>query len=72
MGAICFNSFVDIKSAPELNFGFSSLQILKMSISETLENSKETGFSSGRKLLKSMSELSIYDACLGPMPEKMY
>ena len=69
-GAISFKSFVDIKSAPELNLGLSCLQTLKISTSEILENSKKFGFLLLRKISKFVSETSISDASFGPIPAK--
>ena len=70
MGAISLRSFVDIKSAPELTFGLSWLQILRISTSEIFENWKEFGFLSVKKLSKFLSDAPISEASFGPIPAK--
>ena len=70
IGAICFNNLLEIKSTPELNFGLSLSHVLKIYVSEILENSKFTGLLSDKKASKAILELPIFDAKLGPTPEK--
>ena len=67
-GAISFNSFVEIKSAPLLNFGFNCLQTYKISISEILENLKVLGLLSDKKLSNLISDGPISSASFGPIP----
>ena len=53
---------MDIKSGPELVFGFNKSHILNISVSDILENSKSIGFLPDRKLLKLVSVEGISDA----------
>ena len=69
-GAISFNNFVEIKSAPLLSLGFNCLHVYKISISEILENFKEFSFLSVRKVSKEISESPISSASFGPTPAK--
>ena len=66
IGAICFSSFLEIKSTPELNFGLSLSHVFKISVSEILENSKFTGLLSGKKVSKEVFAFSILEAKVGP------
>ena len=70
MGAMCFRSLFDIKSTPELSFGFNCLQIFKMSVSEIFEKLKLTGLHSDIKLSNGTSDCSISEASFGPTVEK--
>ena len=53
-----------------LTFGFNCLQILRISICETLVNTKEEGFLSGMKLSNLILEDPISFANFGPTPAK--
>ena len=70
MGAMCFRSLFDIKSTPELNFGFICLQIFKMSVTDIFEKLKLTGLLSDRKLSNWTSDSSMFEASFGPTVEK--
>ena len=70
IGAICWSNLFEIKSAPELNFGFNCLHIFRISISEILENSKFIGLHSDKNSSYVKSEASISVASLGPIWEK--
>ena len=70
IGAISFKILFEIKSAPELAFGFSCLQLLRMSTYDISEENNKLGFSSGKKFLKSKSVSSTSEASLGPTPVK--
>ena len=70
IGAICFNNLLEMKSTPELNFGLSLSHTLRISVSDIFENTKFTGLLSDKKDSNATLELPIFDAKLGPTPEK--
>ena len=65
-----FQKFIRYKISTRTYFRFKLFTILRMSISEILENWKEAGFSSDRKLSKLIFDSPISDASLGPIPVK--